>query len=75
MTHVKRIRQSLKYPETKVDIIVATKNQFDSMTAEEREPLRAISEEYGEVEVPQQMIYIKQVFEKYKGQWPLNFNT
>lgn len=56
----------MKYPETKVDIIVTTKNQFDSMTAEEKEPLRAISEEYGEVEVPQQMIYIKQVFEKYK---------
>jgi len=31
--------------------------------------------EFGEVQVPHQMIYIKEVFNKYKDAWPLNFST
>jgi hypothetical protein len=73
MTHVKRIRPS-KDNEGKLEVIVTTKSNNSTSFAGLHE---VVGEdlEFGEVQVPHQMIYIKEVFNKYKDEWPLNFST
>lgn len=53
MTHVKRIRQSIKYPETKVDIIVTSLEQYEALDLEELTGVVGGEFETGFVQVPQ----------------------
>ncbi len=59
LTHLKRIRQSYKYPETHVDIILTTKVHYDSLIDQKRQEIYKVvfsddqKVEIGEVKVPQ----------------------
>ena len=82
MTHVKRIRGCPHNPE-KVDVIISLKSHFitfsESFIPKLRELLTIPDDEpliFGDIEVPHQMIYVKEIFDKYKiNGWPLSFNT
>lgn len=87
MTHAKRIRSSKE--AEKLDILLTTRSNFESsiggfeevarmigvVIKEEDDKESRIKEIAQEVEIPHLMIYRKDVFDKFKGYWPLTFSS